>query len=56
MSGRKAIGLGPEEAATAPFSPVVRCGELLFFSGQVAMGADGARSCRVASPRRPSRC
>lgn len=42
MTGREAIGLGPEEAATAPFSPVVRCGELLFVSGQVAMSVDGA--------------
>jgi 2-iminobutanoate/2-iminopropanoate deaminase len=37
-----AIGLDPEKLATAPYSPVVRYGELLFVSGQVAIGSDGA--------------
>jgi 2-iminobutanoate/2-iminopropanoate deaminase len=40
-NAREAIGLDPETAATMPFSPVLRWRDLLFVSGQVAVGDDG---------------
>lgn len=39
---REAIGVDPETAETLPFSPVLRWRDLLFVSGQVAVGEDGA--------------
>jgi 2-iminobutanoate/2-iminopropanoate deaminase len=39
---REAIGLGPQDAAATPYSPILRWQELLFVSGQVAIGPDGA--------------
>ncbi|HET6449266.1 MAG TPA: Rid family hydrolase [Conexibacter sp.] len=41
MSAREAIGLDSHKAAAAPYSPILRYGELLFVSGQVAIGPDG---------------
>lgn len=38
---REAIGIDPEKALTAPYSPILRHGDLLFVSGQVAIGPDG---------------